>query len=510
MPNEVQNCQSEAIARPSDISGWMSEPFVTGVQFSNVPIIFVDVTSGGNTIAMANTRFMQMTGFDQKDVIGKSICAVFEQITDRSSIEYMTKRLVEEEPGTWEIACQRADGSSFLATMLMHPLRNISGLHHQHIVSFYTSDNPPDLASANTRDVHLLYQHAPGFIATSEGPEHRITFANDTYKLFVGIDDLVGKTVAEALPEIAEQGFVKILDGVFETGIPYRGDAVPFDLPDPHTGENVTRYCNFVYQPVRNKDRKVIGLFCEGYDVSEQIAAEKALKTLTTEMAHSSRVNAMGTMATTLAHELNQPLSAILNYSTGCLRLIEKEGLEIEVVKASLRSVKDAATRASAVIKILRDITDRKVRSSAIFDLKSVVNECVNLVRSAGALETKIFAAISPDIKLEGDRTQIQQVIINLLRNGCDAVVGLSNPKVTIAAEQLSNEVIVSVRDTGRGIAPEAQEGLFGWSESTKEGGMGLGLSICRTIIEAHGGRIWLQESSQQGAEFRFSLPSKI
>lgn len=449
-----------------------------------------------------------MTGFERLDVLGKSICSVFGQITDQSSVDYMSQRLVDDEPGTWEIACQRADGSTFLASVFMHPLRAKSGLHQQHIVSFYTSDNPPDLASANTRDVHLLYQHAPGFIATSEGPDHRITFANDAYKLFVGFDNFVGKTVSDAMPQIAEQGFAALLDGVYKTGVPYRGDAVPFDFPHAQTGEIVRRYANFVYQPVRDKNRNVIGIFCEGYDITEQISAEADLKLLKTEMAHTARVNAMGTMATTLAHELNQPLSVILNYTSGCLRLIGNQNIDLDVMNTSLQSIKDAANRAGAVIKTLRDITDRRVRTSAVFDLNALVRESANLIKTACSLETQICIDVSDDLKLDGDRAQIQQVIINLIRNGCEAVGGLPTPQVFITVEKLLDEIIMSVRDNGRGVAPEDLENLFRWSESNKESGMGLGLSICRTIIEAHGGRIWLEETSLVGTEFRFSLPT--
>ena len=138
-----------------------------------------------------------------------------------------------------------------------------------------------------------------------------------------------------------------------------------------------------------------------------------------------------------------------------------------------------------------------------------MVSGALNLVRSGCSIDTKLQADVANDIVLNADRVQIQQVILNLARNGCDAVAELEQQKVTVAAEVTDTEVVVSVRDTGPGVTAETAQDIFTWVESSKESGMGLGLSICRTIIESHGGRIWLEDSSESGSEFRFSLPRK-
>lgn len=480
---------------------------VVSIQNASIPILFIDVTGGTLSVAIANPSFFAATGLSHPAVLGRSASSVFTEITDPASVTRIETLLKAGQPATWELSFRRRDGSTYLASALLHPVRDHTGVHRQHILSFYPLDSKTERPGSNPAESRALYKHAPGFIATSEGPEHRFTFANESYRRFVGRRKLEGLTVAEAMPEIAAQGFVAILDRVFQTGVPYRGETVAFDLPNPKGGPMLRRYADFVYEPVRDADLNIVGIFCEGYDVTEHQEAAAALQTLQTELVHTSRVNAMGTMATTLAHELNQPLSAIANYVAGCLRLVDSSDIDNAPVRQALNSIDIAAKRAGAIIRTLRDLTDRRVRASETFELKAVIEESINLVRSACSVDTELSYALPADLKLFADRIQIQQVVINLLRNGCDAVLNRERQEVRISAETTAEEIIVSVRDTGPGVSAEAAQGIFTWSDTIKEGGMGLGLSISRTIIEAHGGRIWLEQSSAEGSEFRFALP---
>jgi C4-dicarboxylate-specific signal transduction histidine kinase len=356
-------------------------------------------------------------------------------------------------------------------------------------------------------ELHALYELAPGFIATAQGPDHRFTFANSAYKRLVGRDALVGLTVAEALPEIAEQGFVGLLDQVYRTGEPFVADGMPMHIRNPANGQLDLRYVSFVYQPVRDADNVITGLFCEGYDTTEQQRAAEALGVLQAALIHRARVNEIGMMATALAHELNQPLSAITIFAAGVQRMVANGPDPQSPLVQALHGIQDAAQRAAAIIRNLRDMTRRREPGRSIFDLKLAVDECIRLVRPTADPDIRITNGIADGVEMIADRVQIQQVVVNLVRNACDALATSARKDVAIDAQTDADNLIVRVTDTGPGLSAIAAEHAFSWSISTKEDGMGIGLSISRMIIEAHSGRIWLEPGREHGAQFCFALP---
>jgi two-component system sensor kinase FixL len=244
-------------------------------------------------------------------------------------------------------------------------------------------------------------------------------------------------------------------------------------------------------------------------DLSERQAAEARLQELQTELIHISRVTAMGEMASALAHELNQPLSAIANYLKGSTRLLAKPDADQERLRDALGKAADQALRAGEIIRRLRDFAARGETERRVESLVRIVEEASALAL-VGAKEHGVSVRfdLSPTVdQVLADRVQIQQVVLNLIRNAMDAMaVGPRRELVIGVAAGEPGTAVVSVSDSGPGIEPDVADQLFQPFITTKADGLGVGLSISRTIVEAHGGQIWVDSTPGGGATFRFTL----
>jgi two-component system sensor kinase FixL len=247
-----------------------------------------------------------------------------------------------------------------------------------------------------------------------------------------------------------------------------------------------------------------------------EVAARGArLMDIQSELAHTSRLSAMGEMAAALAHELNQPLTAVGN-SAGAIEMmladLEKpvdETLRQRVLRAA-RHAESQAVRAGEIVRRLREFISRGEADSRAEDLGELIDDAIALaLPSPAAVGVSINKLI--DVRARtvlADRIQIQQVIVNLIRNAVEAMRDQPGRKVlNIAATASDGMATIRVADTGCGISPEVARTLFTPFNSTKSGGMGFGLSISRRIIETHGGRMWHEEGVLHGAEFGFTLP---
>jgi two-component system sensor kinase FixL len=253
-------------------------------------------------------------------------------------------------------------------------------------------------------------------------------------------------------------------------------------------------------------------------DLTERQMNESRMQELQSELLHMSRVSDVGQMASAIAHELNQPLTAILNYVQAIRRLMSNAGTPIPArASEAMDKAVVQATRASAIVQHLRSFIRKGETERSVEDLNKVVSDATAL-GLVGAKET----GISVKVELSGeplivfiDKVQIQQVVFNLVRNSIEAMSEAPPPRsLTVTAAYFSEAsptepamAAVSVADTGPGLAPEIREQLFQPFMTTKEKGMGLGLSICQSIIDGHGGRLLAIPGAERGVTFRFSLP---
>lgn len=481
-------------------------PFVVAAVTTRMPMIFTDAQSAGHPLVFVNDSFLALTGYGRDAVLGMELVRVLADVTDRDTLSSVEAALTSGTDGNWQLQCRRVDGSEFLAAIYLSPVRDEQGIVRQHFLSFVELGGQIDGLLTQRDEFHAMYENAPGFIATTQGPDHRFTFANAAYERLVGRRQLTGLTVAEALPELADQDFIGLLDKVYETGTPFVGTEVRIMFANAGNPPR-QHHINFVYQPVRAANGRITGLFCEGFDVTEQKLARDEILTLQSDLLHLSRVNAMETMATTIAHELNQPLAAIVNYTAGTLRLIEAGNLAPGQLVELIQLIGESAERAGELIRHLRSLTSGHQPARQVFDLQDAIRKCVRLAKVGGCEDIDIVDRSAKGIALEGDLIQIQQVIFNLLRNACEASIAAGNRSVEIGASTSGDMVTVTVTDSGAGVPATIQQAGFRWTPTTKPDGMGVGLSISRAIIDAHGGTLWLRSSGSDGSSFAFSLP---
>lgn len=246
-------------------------------------------------------------------------------------------------------------------------------------------------------------------------------------------------------------------------------------------------------------------------DLTDQQMTEARLRELQSEVTHMSRFTALGEMASTLAHEINQPLTAIANYLKGCRRLLERMADDqAAVLRDAVDKAADQALRAGNIIRRLREFVARGESERRVESLPKLIEDAGTLAL-IGARENDIAVSFDLDPRADlvlADRVQIQQVLVNLIRNAIDVLSeGGPRRELGITTRTLGNNMVeVSVADTGSGIAPQVMTQLFQPFVTTKSKGMGLGLSICRTIVEAHGGKISANPRAGGGTIFRFTL----
>ena len=249
-------------------------------------------------------------------------------------------------------------------------------------------------------------------------------------------------------------------------------------------------------------------------DVTDRLSAEARIRELQAEHSEMSKKAAMSELATTIAHELNQPLSAAINYNRACAQTLRSSNANIpkesyEMIEKAI----DQVNRAAAIIRNLRDYIEQEDVEFAEEDLGQIVQEAVELARvSAPEMSADVrldFASCLNPISV--NRVQIQQVVMNLVRNSLEAMDRASKKTLTVSIRPRGDGFVeVAFSDTGSGVPDLIAENLFDPFVSDKDNGLGIGLTICRSIIERHGGEIWADKTGEQGATVCFTLPSPV
>ncbi len=244
--------------------------------------------------------------------------------------------------------------------------------------------------------------------------------------------------------------------------------------------------------------------------IIERERAEREARSNREQRDQFSRLGILGEMAGTIAHELNQPLAAIANYAEGMTRMIDGGRADREILRDGALGISGQAERAAAIIRRIRSFVRRREVTRETIDPNDVVREALVLFEGAASRRGVVLSAHLADglPRVCVDRIEIEQVLLNLLQNAVDATVETGKPGgVTVRSSRVGADVKIAVRDDGPGLTPEVDAHLFEPFFTTKRHGLGLGLSICRTIVEGHGGRLWAAANEHSGLTMRFTLP---
>jgi C4-dicarboxylate-specific signal transduction histidine kinase len=272
------------------------------------------------------------------------------------------------------------------------------------------------------------------------------------------------------------------------------------------------RYMAVTFSPLRPDSERVDAALVIARDITEDVLAEEALQQAQADLAHVTRVTTLGELAASIAHEVNQPLAAIIADANASLNRLAARDPDLDSVREALDAIVKDGHRAADVIQRIRQLATKSSPQKARLDVNDVIREVVPLVgteiRSQQvSLRMDLAPALPPVL---GDRVQLQQVLINFVINGIEAMAsvdGRSRELVILSQPHEGGQVLVAVRDAGVGIDANKMDQLFRAFFTTKPGGMGMGLSISRSIIEAHGGRLWATPNPDHGATFHFALP---
>ena len=460
----------------------------------------------------SNSVFQNMLGYTESELCQLTFLDVtYEE--DRKVNEELVRQLVEGKRRHFEIEKRycRKDGS---LVWVRNNVALVPGTVDEApfwfaVVENITQRREEESALRYSEEKYRLVVETASDVVISMDETGAILLANPATARIFGYDpaELIGNPLTMLMPEflrkLHEAGFKRYMatgqrhinwQGTELTGLRKNGQEFPVEVSFGELTENGHRvFTGFIR------------------DISERKQAQRAIQNAQAELARVSRLTTMGELAASIAHEVNQPLTAVNNNSNACLRLLANQNLQPDVLRRALEEIVADGTRASAIIARIRAFIKKTPAEKNRLDVNEVVREVLAMM-GHGFEENRIvvqseLAEALP--LLLGDRVQLQQVLLNLTMNGVEAMTAIiDRPRLLWVQSRIdeSGDVLIAVRDSGTGLGLEADR-VFTPFFTTKANGMGMGLSISRSLIEAHGGRLWATPNFPHGTVFSFTLP---
>jgi PAS domain S-box-containing protein len=459
-----------------------------------------------------NKRWLDYTGISQEQALGWEWQAAIHP-DDRPALHYAWLGMLETgKPGEVEARMRRSDGTYRWFLFRSEALRDEAGA----VVAWYGTNTDIE----DRKQVENAWQRSQAYSAEAQKLSQTGSFAWDvatrhyfwseqTYQI-LGFDRSIRPSISLVVQRThPDDRFIMEheLDRSAQKA-PYHDFEVRLLMPDRQIKHIHLLAHRITYE---SGNEEVVGAVM---DITDARKSQETLHAAQTALAHASRVATLGEISATIAHEVNQPLAAIVANGQACLRFLSREKPNLDDVRGAVEWIVKDGNRAGDVIRRVRGLMKKAVTEKAPLDVNDLVNEVTALLRRELAAQR-----VTPQLELApsvppivGDRVQLQQVIINLVMNGAEAMQATSDqsPRLVVRTYQDgADRVVVAVEDSGPGVASENADRVFDPFFSTKPGGLGMGLSICRSIVEAHGGRLWSSPNAGSGATFQFALPPR-
>jgi PAS domain S-box-containing protein len=454
----------------------------------------------------ANEVWLSYTGLTQADVLREDYRARLHHPDDLERIGIERDRAIASGV-EWssEARLRRKDGKYFWFLIQANPMRDESG----RIIRWY--------GSATDIDDRKQAEEALREQASLLDLTHDSVFVRDVNDVITywnrGAEELYGWKREEAIGKVSHQLMQTVFPEPLEQIVAELCRAGRWEGELVHRRRDGTKVTVASRWSVRRgEDGQPLATLETHNDITERRRTEEDLQQVQAELAHVTRVTTLGELAASIAHEVNQPLTGIVTNGAAGLRWLDQAPPLLHEARSSIEDMVSDAQRASGVIQRIRTLSKKSVSEKAAIDINDVIGEVVLLVRREVlghgiVLRLDLAAGLPP---VFGDRVQLQQVVINLVMNAIEAMASVEDRRheLVIRTQQDAAEgIVVAVVDSGTGIDPQQASRLFNAFFTTKPDGMGMGLSICRSIVEAHGGRLSASPNKSVGATFRFVLP---
>jgi PAS domain S-box-containing protein len=466
------------------------------------------------TITSWNKQAEIVFGWSSREAIGQQMADMIIPVQQRMAHERGLRHFLATGDGPIlrrriEVTAVRRGGVEFPVELEIMPVRLGQDWHFNAFIHDITDSK---LAAAKLRESELNLRQLTETIPEmlwSATPEGAIDYCNARVLDYTGFaaEEIIGSHWIKLLhPDDVEQT-ARVWMSCVATGAPYRVEVRTF-----HAADHTYRWCVTSALPLLDQQGRIVKWHGTIVDMHDWKHAQEELRNTQAELAHMMRVMTVGELTASIAHEVNQPLAGIVTNASTCLRMLAADPPNLEGARETARRTLRDGNRASDVITRLRALFDKKVVTAEAVDLNEATREVIalslsELERGRVILRTELADDLPP---VTGDRIQLQQVVLNLVLNASDAMSGIEDrPRQLLirTVREHEDRVCVSVQDTGVGFEPQSADRLFEAFYTTKSSGMGIGLSVSRSIIESHHGRLWAASNEGAGATFSFSIP---